>query len=259
MIRMGNSSFSSCSWQVCVCNTVGARPSRASSFVTSRKKPRVFASWRGGLGLPLGEEAQSLERVFALPLGEEAVSCILERRHSLWNVFWASWRGSLFLPLGEEAQSLERVFLPLGEEARSLERVASWTGGELGESSWRGGQSSRSGLSRNHINVSKTAIQEAQSPLELYRKKFMHRRRLLGQSTAWSADLWPEIHEEFSHLSAAEKESYEEQSSLTRSIAQEDRKRRRVAIAAAAAAATTTRSSRRAACCAYQPRTFSGI
>ena len=124
MIRMGNSSLSSCSLQVCVCSAAGTRPSRASSFVTLRKKPRVFASWRGGLGLPLGEEAQSLERVFALPLGEEAVSCILERRHSLWNVFLgllerkpfpASWRGgtifgTCFLPLGEEAKSLECVF-----------------------------------------------------------------------------------------------------------------------------------------------------
>ena len=169
MILMGNSSFSSCSLQVCVCNTVGARPSRASSFVTSRKKPRVFASWRGGLALPLGEEAQSLERVFVLPLGEEAVSCILERRHSLWNVlfgllerkpFPASWRGgtifgSCFLPLGEEAQSFDfGVFLPLGQEV-GLQKPLGW-----------GGQSSRSGLSRNHINVSKIAIQE--SPLAFY-------------------------------------------------------------------------------------------
>ena len=121
MILMGNSSFSSCSLQVCVCNTAGAQPSRPSSFVTSRKKPRVFASWRGGLGLPLGGQAQSLERFFALPLGEEAVSCILERRHSLFELgFYLLERRhslwSVFLPLGQEV-SLES---PLGEEARAV-------------------------------------------------------------------------------------------------------------------------------------------
>ena len=118
---------------------------------------RVFcvASWRGGLGLHLGEEAQSLERFF-LASWRGSLSCLLERRHNLWNVFFtswrggtvfgtlfASWRGGLVLPLGEEALSLERGFRllerrpslwsmflphgqevclqkPLGEEARAV-------------------------------------------------------------------------------------------------------------------------------------------
>ena len=117
MIRMGKSNFSACSSQVCVCNTAGARPSRTSSFATSRKKPRVFASWRGGRGLPLGGEAQSLERFLCL----------------------ASWRGGRVLHLGEEAQSLERFVWPLGEEAFSclLERRRNlW---DVFSTSWRGG------------------------------------------------------------------------------------------------------------------------
>ena len=34
-------------------------------------------------------------------------------------------------------------------------------------------------------------LYKAQSPLELHRKEFMNRRRLMGESTAWSAGLWP--------------------------------------------------------------------
>ena len=42
-----------------------------------------------------------------LPLGEEALPCILERRHNLWNAFW---------PFGREV-GLQK---PLGEEARAV-------------------------------------------------------------------------------------------------------------------------------------------
>ena len=168
------------------------------------------ASWRGGslwnVCLPrLLERRGHLWRggtvfgtCFALPLGEEALSCILERRHSLWKVPFcllersprpASWRGGTVfgtccLPLGEAALScpLERrrclwnvVFaswrgghvLPLGEEAQSLEHVfASWTGGMLAEASWRGGQSSRSGPEGAGVTIDKASADfEAQSKL----------------------------------------------------------------------------------------------
>ena len=73
-------------------------------------------------------------------------------------------------------------------------------------------------------------LYKAQSPLELHRKEFMNRRRLMGESTAWSAELWPLIRRSFNELPPVHQARLQDESKLTASIAAENRRQRRVLV-----------------------------
>ena len=66
-------------------------------------------------------------------------------------------------------------------------------------------------------------LYKAQSPLELHRKEFMNRRRLMGESTAWSAELWPLIRRSFNELPPVHQARLQDESKLTASIGIGDR------------------------------------
>ena len=142
-----------------------------------------FASWRGVLVLPLGEEAQSLERaVCLLERRQAALSCPLERRRCLWNVVFASWRGGPVFGacfcLMDRRYACRSLLVRRPEQSERPRRRRGHDRHGL-----RGFRSPVQ-VRRSHINVSKIAIQEF--PLAFYL-----RRRARSSCTArrsWTGD-----------------------------------------------------------------------